>query len=197
MTNEIVFATSNVNKIREIQALTPSSIRWISLQEANIFEDLPETSSTIEANSAQKAAKAFEICGLSCLAEDSGLEVESLNNEPGVNSARYAGVNASSEQNIHKLLLSLNQIKNRKARFKTVITFQTKEIILQFEGIVSGVITNKQRGGNGFGYDSVFIPEGFEKTFAEMKFEEKQEISHRKKAFVSFLSYLNLAKDIS
>ena len=187
MLKKILFATNNLNKIKEIQAITPEYIQLLSLKEANIFEDLPETGQTIEANSTQKATRAYELSNLTCIAEDTGLEVEGLNDEPGVLSGRYAGENSSSEENIEKLLKSLNQIKNRKARFKTVITFKTADIIIQFDGIIKGSISKERKGSNGFGYDSVFIPEGYEETFAEMDFEKKNEMSHRKKAFVKFL----------
>jgi XTP/dITP diphosphohydrolase len=192
MIKKIVFATNNLNKIKEIQAITPSNIEWISLAEAAIFEELPETRETIEANSLQKGERAFELAGLPCMSEDTGLEVEALHNEPGVRSARYAGDLSTSEENIDKLLGALHEIKNRKARFKTVISFCTKERIIQFEGILNGEIAQDRRGSNGFGYDSVFIPEGQMKTFAEMNLEEKNQMSHRKRAFVKFLSYLKL-----
>ena len=168
MIKKIVFATNNLNKIKEIQAITPSNIEWISLAEAAIFEELPETRETIEANSLQKGERAFELADLPCMSEDTGLEVEALHNEPGVRSARYAGDLSTSEENIDKLLGALHEIKNRKARFKTVISFCTKERIIQFEGILNGEIAQDRRGSNGFGYDSVFIPEGQMKTFAEM-----------------------------
>jgi len=191
MIQKIVLATNNRHKISEIQAITPSNLQWISLAEANILNELPETSATIEGNSMQKAAYAFSRTQLPTLAEDTGLEVEALHGEPGVYSARYAGVNATSEEKIEKLLFALDKIKNRKARFKTVITFQTTEKVMQFEGIISGEITEIRRGGNGFGYDSVFIPAGFHHTFAEMESAQKQELSHRQRAFVKFLSHLS------
>jgi len=195
MIQKIVLATNNRHKISEIQAISPASIQWISLQEVNILDELPETANTIEGNSRQKAAYAFSKTQLPTLAEDTGLEVEALHGEPGVYSARYAGVNATSEENIEKLLFALDKIKNRKARFKTVITFQTTEKVMQFEGIIAGEITEIRKGGNGFGYDSVFIPAGFDLTFAEMESAQKHELSHRQRAFVNFLSYLTQSID--
>jgi XTP/dITP diphosphohydrolase len=195
MIQKIVLATNNRHKISEIQAITPSSLQWISLSEANILNELPETSATIEGNSMQKAAYAFSRTQLPTLAEDTGLEVEALDGAPGVYSARYAGENATSEENIEKLLFALDKIKNRKARFKTVITFQTFEKVIQFEGIIAGEITEIRKGGNGFGYDSVFIPAGFNHTFAEMEPAQKRELSHRQRAFVKFLSYLSQSID--
>lgn len=195
MTQKIVLATNNQHKISEIQAISPASIQWISLKDVNILDDLPETSGTIEGNSLQKAAYAFSRAQLPTIAEDTGLEVAALNGEPGVYSARYAGEKATSTENIDKLLLALDKIKNRKARFKTVITFQTTEKVIQFEGIVEGEIAEIRKGGNGFGYDSVFIPAGFDRTFAEMEATQKQELSHRQRAFVKFLSYLTQSID--
>lgn len=195
MTQKIVLATNNQHKISEIQAISPASIQWISLKDVNILDDLPETSGTIEGNSFQKAAYAFSRAQLPTIAEDTGLEVAALNGEPGVYSARYAGEKATSTENIDKLLLALDKIKNRKARFKTVITFQTNEKVIQFEGIVEGEIAEIRKGGNGFGYDSVFIPAGFDCTFAEMEATQKQELSHRQRAFVKFLSYLTQSID--
>lgn len=190
MIQKIVLATNNQHKISEIQAISPASIQWISLKDVDITDDLPETSGTIEGNSLQKAAYAFSCAQLPTIAEDTGLEVAALNGEPGVYSARYAGEKATSAENIDKLLLALDKIKNRKARFRTVITFQTTEKVIQFEGIVEGEIAEIRKGGNGFGYDSVFIPAGFDRTFAEMEATQKQELSHRQRAFVKFLSYL-------
>ncbi len=195
MTQKIVLATNNQHKISEIQAISPASIQWISLKDVNILDDLPETSGTIEGNSIQKAAYAFSRAQLPTIAEDTGLEVAALNGEPGVYSARYAGEKATSTENIDKLLLALDKIKNRKARFKTVITFQTTEKVIQFEGIVEGEIAEIRKGGNGFGYDSVFIPAGFDCTFAEMEATQKQELSHRQRAFVKFLSFLTQSID--
>ena len=195
MFQKIVLATNNQHKISEIQAITPATIQWISLQEANIFDELPETSDTIEGNSMQKASYAFSRTQLPTIAEDTGLEVAALNGEPGVFSARYAGDQATADENIEKLLVALDKIKNRKARFKTVVTFQTTENVIQFEGIIDGEITEIRKGSNGFGYDSVFIPEGFDITFAEMEAAQKQELSHRKRAFVKFLSYLTQSID--
>jgi XTP/dITP diphosphohydrolase len=186
---KLLLASNNANKRKEFQAILPDNIVLLSLQDVGIFEEIPENESTIEGNSLAKARYASEKAGVACIAEDTGLEVLYLNNEPGVRSARYAGENVNSQENIDLLLSNLKTIKERKARFKTVITFYDNGKYEQFEGLTNGSIDIMERGGNGFGYDSVFIPEGHEQTFAEMSFEEKNELSHRKKAIVSFMSF--------
>ena len=189
---KLLLATNNNNKRIEFEALMPKNIELVTLKEVSIEEDLPENELTIEANSLSKAKYAFEHAHIPCIAEDTGLEVASLNNEPGVYSARYAGPMASSEENIDLLLSRMSTINNRLARFKTIITYYDNGVFKQFEGITNGKIAFERKGSNGFGYDSVFIPEGYETTFAEMTFEEKNILSHRKKANVMFLSfYLN------
>lgn len=186
---QLLLATNNKNKRIEFEALMPKHIQLLTLDEVSITEELPENEQTIEGNSLSKAKYAFEHSNIACIAEDTGLEVEALNNEPGVYSARYAGNSATSEENIDLLLANLNTINNRSARFKTIITYYEKGCFKQFEGITNGKIAFSRNGGNGFGYDSVFIPEGYDQTFAEMTFEEKNLLSHRKKAIVMFLSY--------
>ncbi|MFZ2905923.1 MAG: RdgB/HAM1 family non-canonical purine NTP pyrophosphatase [Cyclobacteriaceae bacterium] len=186
----LCFATNNANKIEEIRAQLGSFFLLHNLQDVGCFEELPETQPTIEGNSIQKATYVFGRYHVACFADDTGLEVETLNNEPGVFSARYAGPQKNSEDNIDLLLSKLKGCANRKARFKTVITLADVRGMSTFEGIVNGVITTERRGSSGFGYDAVFQPEGFEKTFAEMSLTEKSKISHRALAFHKLISFL-------
>ncbi|MFI5172029.1 MAG: RdgB/HAM1 family non-canonical purine NTP pyrophosphatase [Chitinophagales bacterium] len=186
---ELVFATNNKNKIREISRVVPSSIKILSLADIGCLEELPETHYTIEDNSKEKAEFVFEKYGYNCFSEDSGLEVMALNGEPGVYSAHYAG-SREPEKNNNLLLLNLRNVDNRKAQFKTVITLVIDNRFDQFTGIVTGKIAEVPRGNNGFGYDPVFIPDGFNQTFAEMEPDEKIAISHRTKAFNSMTDYL-------
>ncbi|MEI6312556.1 MAG: RdgB/HAM1 family non-canonical purine NTP pyrophosphatase [Bacteroidota bacterium] len=186
---KLLLATNNVNKRIEFQSLLPATISLLSLEDVAIHEELPEHEKTIEGNSLSKAKYASEKAGIPCMAEDTGLEVYAINNEPGVYSARYAGENATSADNIKLLLHKLHTISDRKARFKTVITYYENGQYEQFEGIIEGSIAEFEKGSNGFGYDSVFIPIGLDKTFAEMNLEQKNEYSHRKRAFVRFLSF--------
>lgn len=185
----LLLASNNVNKRKEFEAIMPSSIHLYSLTECGIYEELPENEDSIEGNSLSKAKFAAAMAKMPCIAEDTGLEVVALNNEPGVYSARYAGPKATSEDNVALLLKNLHTINTREARFKTVITFYDNNEYWQFEGITAGRISSVPRGGNGFGYDNVFIPLGFDRTFAEMTFAEKNSLSHRKKAIVKFMSY--------
>lgn len=186
---KLLLATNNQNKRKEFLALMPADVELMTLQELGILEDIPENEASIEGNSLAKAKYASIRANLPCIAEDTGLEIEALNNEPGVYSARYAGEPANDEANIALVLSKLDTIKNRTARFKTVITYYDQGQFHQFEGISKGSIALQKAGSNGFGYDPVFIPEGCDRSFAQMNFEEKNERSHRKKAIVSFLSY--------
>jgi XTP/dITP diphosphohydrolase len=186
---KLLLATNNVNKRIEFQSLIPATISLLNLEEVGIYEELPEYEKTIEGNSLSKAQYASEKAGIPCMAEDTGLEVYALNNEPGVYSARYAGEKATAIDNTKLLLQKLETITNRKARFKTVITYYENGHFQQFEGVIEGRISENEKGSNGFGYDSVFIPEGVDTTFAEMNLVEKNEYSHRKRAFVKFLSF--------
>jgi len=191
---ELCFATNNRHKIEEIGALLGPFFQLKSLQEVGCFEELAETQSTIEGNSSQKALYVFDTYHVSCFADDTGLEVEALGGEPGVLSARYAGEHKSNEDNISLLLQNLSAHQNRKARFKTVITLVQPGSVVVFEGIVNGQIVFERRGKMGFGYDSVFQPEGFDKTFAEMELSKKNLISHRAiavKKLINFLSNKN------
>ena len=170
----------------------PEGIQVLGLDSLGISDDIPETEGTIEGNSLMKTQYVFNKCKTACFGDDTGLEVEALNNEPGAYSARYAGPENDSGANMDKLLRSLGNNKNRSARFKTVITYiNLNGEAKQFTGIVRGNITVAKIGNGGFGYDPVFKPEGHESTFAEMSIEEKNMISHRGRAFQLFMDYLN------
>ena len=176
----ICIATNNANKLEEIRDILGENANIVSLEEIGCREELPETQPTLEGNSLQKAEFVFQNYKVPCFADDTGLEVEALNGEPGVYSARYAGEHKNSDDNINLLLEKLHNISNRKARFRTVITlvgFHEKPIA--FEGIVDVIIISESRGSTGFGYDPIFIPAGYNKTFAEMTLKEKSSLSHR------------------
>ena len=188
---KIVFATNNPNKIFEIQSMLPDNIEIISLENIGCHEDIPETSNTIEGNAIQKTNYVLEKYGYDCFADDTGLEVEALNNEPGVFSARYAGEQRNANDNMAKLLENLANKSNRNAQFKTVICLNFKGNQHLFTGIAKGEITKQKSGIGGFGYDPIFQPEGFQKTFAEISLELKNEISHRGKATKQLIEFLN------
>lgn len=190
MSIELVFVTGNRNKVQEIEDLTGDEISWSSLSDIGWVEDIPETSDTIEGNSLLKAHTVWKATMRNCIAEDTGLEVEALNGEPGVFSARYAGAGANAEANMAKLLMKLKNQENRKARFKTVITYINDGRIEQFEGICPGVILQEASGEGGFGYDPIFLADGASKSFGNMTIQEKQVFSHRSKAFSKFKEYL-------
>lgn len=187
---ELIFASGNKHKAEEIEAALPPGFRIIIMKEAGISEDIPEPYPTLEENSRHKAEFIFNLLKKDCFSEDTGLEVEALNGEPGVKSARYAGEDRSFEKNIEKLLINLKGNTNRKARFRTVFTLILNGEQYQFEGLCPGVITEKSSGGGGFGYDPVFLPEGGSKTFGEMSMEEKSQFSHRKKALDKMIRFL-------
>jgi XTP/dITP diphosphohydrolase len=188
----IIFATQNEHKVKEIKNLLGNQVEIISLSDIGLKEDIPETASTIEGNSLLKAQFVWDKYRISCFADDTGLEIDSLNGEPGVYSARYAGIPKNDDANIHKVLLNLNNSNERKARFKTVITLVMSGDIYKFTGIVDGVIGNTKKGVNGFGYDPIFYPENNLKTFAEMTLEEKNKYSHRARAFEQLKDFLHL-----
>ncbi|PVX44823.1 XTP/dITP diphosphohydrolase [Flavobacterium sp. 103] len=188
---KIVFATNNVNKIHEIQSMLPESIEIISLESIGCHEDIPETADTIEGNAIMKANYVTEKYGYDCFADDTGLEVEALSGEPGVYSARYAGEQKSAEDNMDKLLVNLENSTNRNAQFKTVITLNLKGKQYLFTGIAKGVITLDKNGNQGFGYDPIFRPEGYQETFAQLSLETKNAISHRGKATRELIAFLN------
>lgn len=177
-------ATANPGKIKEINDLMNGRYEFLSLQDIGCTEDIPETADTIEGNALQKAMYVFEKYGYDCFAEDTGLEVDALNGAPGVHTGRYAGEHKSTADNIRKLMTELHDKPDRKARFKTVIALISKGQTYTFEGICEGRIAASESGSSGFGYDPVFIPDGYSITFAEMDKETKNAISHRGKAIM-------------
>lgn len=188
---QLVFATNNPNKIKEVSALVPKHIKLLSLSDILCIEDIPETQPTIEGNAIQKAEYLKKHYGYDCFADDTGLEVEALNGEPGVYSARYAGPQRNADDNTNKLLTALKDKPNRKAQFKTVIALHLNGKMYTFTGICKGEIITEKRGEGGFGYDPVFKAEGYNKTFAEISLEEKNKIGHRGKAVLQLIAFLN------
>ncbi|WP_417369304.1 non-canonical purine NTP diphosphatase [Gelidibacter japonicus] len=188
---QLVFATNNPNKLHEVQSLIPSSITLLSLEDIGCYEDVPETQDTIKGNAIQKASYIKEKYGYDCFADDTGLEVDALDGAPAGFSARYAGEQRNSEDNIQKLLENLKHSDNRKARFKTVIALELQGDQHQFTGICKGEITKNKSGTNGFGYDPIFKAEGYHKTFAELSLEEKNRIGHRGIAINQLVKFLN------
>jgi XTP/dITP diphosphohydrolase len=188
---KIIFATNNKHKVEEVKSLLPSTLSIISLQEAGLNVEIPEPHDTLEENAADKARTIKTLTGQNCFSEDTGLEVYALNGEPGVKSARYAGEGKSSQQNMEKLLDKLGQQQDRRARFRTVIFLILEDQEYQFEGICEGKIMYGPKGDQGFGYDPIFIPDGAEKSFAEMGLAEKNKFSHRKKAMARLVEFLN------
>ncbi len=187
----VYFATHNEHKVKEIAKLLPVGMELRSLDELNLLEDIPETADTIEGNSLMKTEYVYKKHKVACFGDDTGLEVAALKGAPGVYSARYAGSQKSSLDNMNLLLENLQGEENRKARFKTVITFfDAKGAMQQFTGICQGTITRDICGEEGFGYDPIFQPEGYPITFAEMSAEEKNAISHRGKAFEQLINFL-------
>jgi XTP/dITP diphosphohydrolase len=186
----LVFASNNKHKIQEIKQLLPKNFHISSLGDIGCTVDIPETADTIEGNAMLKADYVTQHYQLSCFADDSGLEVESLDNAPGVHSARYAGDQKNDEDNIDKLLQELKAKPNRKAQFKTVIALNIDGEQHLFTGIVTGKIITERKGENGFGYDPVFVADGYDKTFAELSSEEKNQISHRAKAIHQLIDFL-------
>ncbi len=194
---KLVFATNNKHKLDEVRKITSHHpVEIVSLAEINCFDDIPETADTLEGNALQKAHYIQEKFGLNCFADDTGLEVEALNNAPGVYSARYAGPGHDSEANMKKLLHEMEGKENRKARFRTVIALVWNGKTYTFEGIVNGTITTAKRGENGFGYDPIFIPEGYDQTFAELGDNIKNQISHRAKAVEKLDEFLTQLSDL-
>lgn len=188
---QLVFASNNKNKIKEIQALVSDTIQIISLEDIGCTEDIPETAETIEGNAILKANYVSSNYGYDCFADDTGLEVEALNGAPGVYSARYAGEQKDANDNMDKLLLELKDKSNRKANFKTVIALNLNGKQNLFTGIINGKIIDEKIGTNGFGYDPVFIAEGHQKTFAQLTLEEKAHISHRGIAIAQLIAFLS------
>lgn len=188
---QLVFATNNLNKLKEVQALIPEHIKLLSLKDIGCFEDVPETQNTIEGNAIQKAEYIKKKYSYDCFADDTGLEVNALNGAPGVYSARYAGEQRSATDNTNKLLTELNSKSNRNAQFKTVIALHLNNELITFKGICKGEITTSKHGEKGFGYDPVFKPNGTNQTFAQMELKQKNSIGHRGKAVSKLVDFLN------
>ena len=188
----LVFATGNSHKLQEVQGLFKEGFALSCLKDVNITEEIPETADNLVDNALQKARYVYEKCGIPCFADDTGLEVDALGGAPGVYSARYAGEQKDSKLNMLLLLKNMNGQANRNARFRTIIAYideNAQEHI--FEGEIKGKIIENMAGENGFGYDPIFVPEGYEETFAELSSEIKNTISHRARAMEKFLSYIN------
>ena len=188
----LVFATGNIHKLQEVQGLFKEGFALSCLKDVNITEEIPETADNLVDNALQKARYVYEKCGIPCFADDTGLEVDALGGAPGVYSARYAGEQKDSKLNMLLLLKNMNGKNNRDARFRTIIAYideNAQEHI--FEGEIKGKIIENMAGTNGFGYDPIFVPEGYDKTFAELSSEIKNTISHRARAMEKFLSYIN------
>ena len=188
---KLVFATHNENKVKEVKSLLPPNVELLSLNDIGCFDEIPETSKTIEGNAQLKVAYVKTNFGLDCFADDTGLEVPALNNEPGVYSARYAGPQKNSLDNMNKLLTNLKNVTNRDAHFKTVIALALSSQTKLFTGICKGTIISEKKGKLGFGYDPIFQPNGFQETFAEMSLEQKSKIGHRGKAVRLLIDYLS------
>ena len=187
---KLIFATNNQHKVNEIQPLVGNDFELITLKDAGIDTDIPEPFDSLEENAAHKSKTIYNLTGLNCFSEDTGLEVTALNGEPGVKSARYSGEDKSFDKNIDKLLNNLDPKKDRSARFRTVISLLMDGKEIQFEGICEGYIIQNRQGNEGFGYDPVFVPSGAEITFAQMTMEEKNKFSHRRKAVDKLVNYL-------
>lgn len=187
---ELVFATNNKHKLEEISQIVGDKFKIIGLKDINCFEEIPETADTIEQNASQKSFYVYNRYGYSCFADDTGLEIEFLNGRPGVYSARYAGEGKNFDDNMNKVLSELTGVSNRKALFRTVISLVLNGKEFLFEGKVTGVITSVKIGNNGFGYDPIFKPTGFDKSYAEMSLEEKNNFSHRALAVKKLIDFL-------
>lgn len=187
---KVVFASNNKNKIHEVKKLLPKSFELLSLDDIGFHREIEETGVTLEENSLLKAKTVNDFCGFATIADDTGLEVDALDGEPGVYSARFAGAHCSSEDNIDKLLHLLQNTANRKARFRTIFTFIEKDRIQQFEGLVEGNISMRIMGVHGFGYDPVFVPEGQVLTFGQMTLDEKNKFSHRARSLQKLVDFL-------
>ena len=189
---KIVFATNNKHKLEEIKDILGKDFEIVSLAEIGCHEDIPETGLTLEENARQKSTYIVEHYNHDCFADDTGLEVDALNGEPGVHSARYAeGTDHDSEANMRKLLSKMSNVKDRTARFRTVISLIINGVEHQFEGRVEGRVATEKHGTEGFGYDPIFIPEGYDKSFAELGEEVKNQISHRARAVKKLAEYLS------
>lgn len=190
MMRKLVFATNNDHKLKELGQILSSEFELLSLGDIGCTDDIPETGNTLEINASQKSFYIWERYGINCFADDTGLEIDALGNEPGVYSARYAGEGRSAADNMLKVLEKMKNQFNRKARFRCVISLIIEGTEHQFEGIVEGKILTQQTGVAGFGYDPIFVANGFEQSFAEMSAEEKNKISHRGRAVGKLVDYL-------
>lgn len=190
LVRELVFATNNAHKLSEVQHLLGNKFHLLSLKDIRLEEEIPEDYDTLEQNAVQKARYIFDKTHMNCFADDTGLEVEALNGRPGVFSARYAGEGKNPKDNIKKLLKELEGVTNRKARFRTVVALIIENKEYLFEGIVNGQIIETERGTDGFGYDPVFLPDGYSETFAEMNLNQKNLISHRARAVGKLVDFL-------
>lgn len=188
---DLVFATNNQNKINEIKTLVSPYINLLSLSDIGCEEELPETQNTLEGNALQKAKFVFDNYHVNCFADDTGLEIDSLGGRPGVFSARYAGGENSADKNIEKVLGEMVGVDDRRARFRTLVSLIIGGHEMLFEGIVDGVISTQKNGNKGFGYDPIFVPKGYQRSFAEMSLTEKNKISHRAMAVKKLVDYLN------
>ncbi len=187
---KLVFATNNKHKLEEVKQIPGNQFEILSLKDINCFEEIPETQNTIAGNSSQKANYVYHKYKINCFADDTGLEIDALNGEPGVYSARYAGENCSFEDNVNKVLNKLQGETNRNALFRTVISLIIDGKEFQFEGVIKGKITETKKGNGGFGYDPVFLPDGYDKTFAELPSAVKNKISHRALATQKLINFL-------
>ena len=188
---KLVFATNNLNKLKEVQEMLPNSIELLSLKDINCFDEIDETETTLEGNAQLKADYITNNFGYNCFADDTGLEVDSLDGKPGVYSARFAGEPANSEKNMQKLLMELENTTDRKAQFRTAVALNLDDKNFLFEGICKGEILTKKQGAKGFGYDPIFKPEGYKESFAEMSSSDKNMISHRGIAIQKLVAFLN------
>lgn len=187
---QILLATNNAHKVEEIAHTLGEDFQIITLQQMGFEGDIEETGSTLAENSLLKAQVIYSKYGINCLADDSGLEVEALHGAPGVYSARYAGQHGNHEANMNLLLKNLEGVAKPKAQFKTVLTLILQGVVHQFEGTVAGTIVHEKRGNEGFGYDPIFVPDGFDKTFAEMTLDQKTSLSHRSRALDKLCQFL-------
>ena len=186
----LIFATNNQHKLKEIIAAINSEYEVLSLKDVKISEEIPETHDTLKGNAIEKAMYIYNKYGYDCFADDTGLEIDSLEGRPGVYSARYAGESCSFQDNVNKVLNEMEGLQDRKAKFRTVIALVEKGIVYTFEGEVEGTIISDEKGSDGFGYDPIFLPFGFNRTFAEMPLTLKNSISHRSRALKKFVEFL-------
>ncbi|MGI8582706.1 MAG: RdgB/HAM1 family non-canonical purine NTP pyrophosphatase [Chitinophagaceae bacterium] len=191
--HKLIFATNNKHKVDEIRSIPGLNYEIVSLKQAGIKIDIPEPYNTLEENATEKSTVIYKLTGMDCFSEDTGLEVEALQGEPGVKSARYAGQGKSFEKNIEKLLFKMQGVESRNAQFRTVLSLIVKGTEHKFEGICKGIILADKRGDGGFGYDPVFVPSGAQRTFAEMNMEEKNIFSHRKIAMDKLIGFLSFS----